>query len=242
MRTIFLFILYVILVIFLIPVVFFCSIFRTARPLYILGRSAIRLGQWILGLKIQIVGLDGLDKKKTYVFMPNHISFLDGPLMFLIIPRYMRVIFKKEILRIPIIGWAMKIAEFIPVDRKGIQGGRKSVERATQLILKKGYDFLIFPEGTRSLDGTMKPLKRGGFFLAINSQTDIVPVSIQGTFEIMPKGQFSVRKGVIKVVFHPAISVKGCTVENLPNLSEKVRFAIASGLGEGRKRNENDPV
>ena len=238
MRTISLFVLYVILVIILFPIVVFCYLFRTAKPLYIVGRSAIRLGQWILGLRLQIFGLDGLDKKKAYVFMPNHISFLDGPLMFLIIPRYMRIIFKKEILRIPIIGWAMKIAEFIPVDRKGLRGGRKSVELATRLMLEKGYDFLIFPEGTRSLDGKLKPLKRGGFFLAINSQTDIVPVSIQGTFEIMPKGQFSVRKGLIKVVFHPVISVKDYTVASLPNLLEKVRFAIALGLGEER----NDPV
>ena len=74
--------------------------------------------------------------------------------------------------------------------------------------------------------------------MAINSQTDIVPVSIQGTFEIMPKGQFSVRKGLIKVVFHPVISVKDYTMDNLPNLLEKVRFAIALGLGEER----NDPV
>ena len=238
MRTIILLVLYVIIVIFFIPIVIFCSVFRTAKPLFTVARSAIRLAQWILGLRLQIFGLERLDKKKTYVFMPNHISFLDGPLMFLIIPRYMRIIFKKEILRIPIIGWAMKIADFIPVDRKGRQGGRKSVELATSLILEKGYDFLIFPEGTRSLDGTMKPLKRGGFFLAINSQTDIVPVSIKGTFEIMPKGQFSVKKGVIKVVFHPVISVKDYTVDNLPNLLEEVQSAIAAGFSEER----NDPV
>jgi 1-acyl-sn-glycerol-3-phosphate acyltransferase len=238
MRTIILFVLYVILVFILIPVVFFCSLFRTAKPLYVIGRLAMRLGQRILGLRLQVVGLDGLNKKKVYVFMPNHLSFLDGPLMFMILPRYARIILKKEIFRIPIVGWGMKIAEFIPVDRKGLREGKKSVERATDLMLKKGYDFLIFPEGTRSLDGTFKPLKRGGFFLAVNSQTDIVPVSIQGTFELMPKGQFFVRKGLIKVVFHPGISVKDCTVDDLPNLMERVSSTIASGLGEVR----SDPV
>ena len=170
--------------------------------------------------------------------MPNHLSFLDGPLMFMIIPRDVRIILKKEVFRIPVIGWAMKIAEFIPVDRKGFRGGKKSVEMATGLMRKKGYDFLIFPEGTRSLNGTMKSFKRGGFFLAVNSQKDIVPVSIQGTFDLMPKGRFFVRRGLIKVVFHPTISVQGCTRDNLPDLLENVRFAIASGLGEGRK----DPV
>jgi len=238
MRTIFLFILYVILVILLFPIAVVCFLFRTAQPLYVLCRGAIRLGQWILGLRLQIVGLEGLDKKKPYVFMPNHLSFLDGPLMFMIIPRAVRVILKKEIFRIPIIGWAMKIAEFIPVDRKGIRGGKKSVERATSLMCEKGYDFLIFPEGTRSLDGKLKSLKRGGFFMAVNSQTDIVPVSIQGTFELMPKGQFSVKRGKIKVLFHPAISVQDYTLDNLPNILEKVRFAIASGLDE----ESEDPV
>lgn len=232
MRTIFLFILYVILVLFLIPIVFICFFLRTAQPLYVLGRGAMRLGKWILGLGLRVEGLEGLDKKKTYVFMPNHLSFLDGPMMFMIIPRAVRIILKKEVFRIPIIGWAMKIAEFVPVDRKGIRGGKKSVDRAINLMRDKGYDFLIFPEGTRSLDGKLKSLKRGGFFLAVNSQTDIIPVSIQGTFELMPKGQFSVKRGKIKVVFHPAISVQDYTLDNLPNLMEKVRLAIFSGLDE----------
>jgi 1-acyl-sn-glycerol-3-phosphate acyltransferase len=184
------------------------------------------------------VGLEGLDKKKAYVFMPNHLSFLDGPLMFMIIPRAVRIILKKEVFRIPIIGWAMKIAEFIPVDRKGIRGGKKSVDRAIGLMRERGYDFLIFPEGTRSLDGKLKSLKRGGFFMAVSSQTDIVPVSIQGTLELMPKGQLSVKRGKIKVVFHPAISVQDYTLDNLPNLLEKVRLAISSGLDE----ESDDPV
>ncbi len=232
MRTIFLFILYVIFVIILIPIAIICFLFRTAQPLYVLGRGAMRLGQWILGLRLRVMGLEGLDEKKTYVFMPNHLSFLDGPLMFMIIPRAVRIILKKEVFRIPIIGWAMKIAEFIPVDRLGIRGGKKSVERAISLVRDKGYDFLIFPEGTRSLDGELKPLKRGGFFIAVNSQTDIVPVSIQGTFKLMPKGQFFVKRGQIKVEFHPAISVQDYSLDNLPNLLEKVRFAMASGLDE----------
>ena len=232
MRTIFLFILYVILVILFFPIVMICFLFRTAQPLYVLGRGAIRLGQWILGIRLRIRGLEGLDKEKTYIFMPNHLSFLDGPMMFSIIPCAVRIIVKKEVLRIPIIGWAMKVAEFIPVDRKGIRGGKKSVDRMTSLMREKGYDFLIFPEGTRSLDGKLKLLKRGGFFLAVNSQTDIVPVSIQGTFELMPKRQFIIKRGKIKVVFHPPISIQDYTMANLPVLLEKVRMAIASGLDE----------
>ncbi len=232
MRTIFLFILYVILVILLFPITIICFFFRTAQPLFVLSRGAIRLGQWILGLRLRVLGLEGLDKNKAYVFMPNHLSFLDGPLMFMIIPRAVRILLKKEVFRIPIIGWAMRIAEFIPIDRKGIRGGKKSIDQATSLMREKGYDFLIFPEGTRSPDGKLKSLKRGGFFMAVNSQTDIVPVSIQGTFKLMPKGQFSVKRGKIKVVFHPTISVQDYTLDNLPNLMEKVRFAIASGLDE----------
>lgn len=232
MRTIFLLILYMIFVILLIPIVFICFLLRKAQPLYVLGKGAIRLGQWILGIRLRIRGLEGLDKEKTYIFMPNHLSFLDGPMMFTIIPRAVRIIVKKEVLRIPIIGWVMKVAEFIPVDRKGFRGGKKSVDRAVSMIREKGYDFLIFPEGTRSLDGKLKSLKRGGFFLAVNSQTDIVPVSIQGTFELMPKRQFFVKRGKIKVVFHPAISIQDYTMANLPVLLEKVRMAIASGLDE----------
>jgi 1-acyl-sn-glycerol-3-phosphate acyltransferase len=230
MRTIFLFIIYVILVLLIIPVLLLCYLFRSVPPLFFLAKWALSLGQKVLGLRLEVFGLDRIDKNKTYVFMPNHLSFLDGPLMFKLIPHSARVILKKEIFRIPIIGLGMKYAEFVTVDRKGIKGGKQSIEQATKLIQDKGFSFLIFPEGTRSLDGKLQVFKRGGFFLAINSQADIVPVSIRGTYGLMPKGQFFVKRGIISVIFHPPLSVRGKGIEEMADVMAKVRETIASGL------------
>lgn len=232
MRTIVLFAAYVILVLLLIPVLFLCYLFKSAPPLFAIGKWAMRVGHRILGLRIQVSGLDRMDKSKTFVFMPNHLSFLDGPLMFMLIPQSARIILKKEIFRIPIIGQCMKFVNFVPVDRKGFKGGKKSIESAVSLIREKGYSFLIFPEGTRSRDGRLQPFKRGGFFLTVKSQTDIIPVSIRGTFGLMPKGQFFVRRGTITVIFHPYVSVQGKELDDLPDLMEEVKAAVASGLGD----------
>jgi 1-acyl-sn-glycerol-3-phosphate acyltransferase len=104
---------------------------------------------------------------------------------------------------------------------------------------EKSYSFLIFPEGTRSRHGKLQDFRRGGFFLAATSQSPIIPVSILGTYELMPKGQFIVKKGKIKVVFHAPISIEGYQKDNLPILMDKVRDAIQSGISE-TERDESD--
>lgn len=230
MRTILLFVIYVILVLFLIPFLLFCAIFRTNEPLFVFARWAMRLGQRILGLQVELSGLEQRHGENTFIFMPNHESFLDGPLMFMLIPQKVRVILKKEIYRVPVLGQAMRYAEFVAVDRKGKEGGKKSIQRAVRLIKEKEYSFLVFPEGTRSLDGRLQEFRRGGFFLAQESRTDIVPVSISGTYELMPKGQFFVKKGTISVIFHPAVSLQGRTFDDMATLIEEVKKSVSSGL------------
>ncbi len=183
-------------------------------------------------MRLDISGLEHVDKKAPYVFMSNHLSAIDGPLLFMLIPQAIRVILKKESFRIPVVGQGMRLVGFVPVDRKGIRGGKRSIDRAVRMIKEKGYSFLIFPEGTRSRDGKLQPFKRGGFFLALNSQVPVAPVSIQGTFELMPKGAFFIRKGKVRVRFHPAVPVRGFDRDSLPQLIEKVKKVIRSGLDE----------
>jgi 1-acyl-sn-glycerol-3-phosphate acyltransferase len=230
MRTILLFIIYVILILFLIPILLFCAVLKTSEPLFVIARWAMHLGQRILGLRVQLSGLEQRHGEKTYIFMPNHESFLDGPLMFMLIPQKVRVILKKEIYRVPVLGQAMRCAEFVSVDRQGKEGGKKSIKKAVLLIKEKKYSFLIFPEGTRSLDGRLQEFRRGGFFLAQESRTDIVPVSISGTFELMPKGRFFVKKGTISVIFHPPVSLQGRTFDDMTSLIEEVKRIVLSGL------------
>jgi len=235
MRTLIYFVLLIILVIFLIPLLLFCFLTKLSQPIIFFGKLAISLGQKILGIGLDVCGVEKIDQESSYVFMANHTSFIDGPLIFMIIPHPVRVLLKKEAFRIPVIGLGMKQVGFIPVDRKGLKGGKQSIEKASHLMEKKGYSFLIFPEGTRSRDGLLQPFKRGGFFLAVKAQVPIVPITIKGTFELMPRGKFFVKRGKIKVIFHEPVRVGGFNRNSLLELSEMVRSIIQSGLVMGEK-------
>jgi 1-acyl-sn-glycerol-3-phosphate acyltransferase len=196
----------------------------------LIGKWALWIGQKILGIRLDASGIERIDQRVPYVFMANHLSLIDGPLLFMLIPQFVRVLLKKDAFRIPIIGQAMRQVGFVPVDRKGLKGGKKSIDRATRMIKEKGISFLIFPEGTRSRDGKLQPFKRGGFFLATNSQVPIIPVSIKGSYAIMPKGSFFSKKGKVGVIFHPPVSIQGVDRNNLSQLMGKVRSVIQSGL------------
>jgi 1-acyl-sn-glycerol-3-phosphate acyltransferase len=158
------------------------------------------------------------------------LSFLDGPLLFLVIPQAIRVILKKEVFRIPVVGQGMRFVGFVPVDRKRVRGGKKSIERAARLMRERGYSYLIFPEGTRSRDGLIQAFKRGGFFLALESGAAIVPITIRGTYELMPRGTIFPRRGKVDVLFHRPVPVASFDPHTMQTLIDNVREAIVSGL------------
>jgi 1-acyl-sn-glycerol-3-phosphate acyltransferase len=225
-RTIVLVLLYVLLVILITPFIVYCMLAGLRDPLIAIGRWAVRAGRRILGIGVEVSGLDRIDPGTAYVFMPNHMSFLDGLLVMMLIPGAARVILKKSVLRLPVVGLGMRHVGFVPVDRKGAEGGKKSIARAASLMRERGYSFLVFPEGTRSRDGTLGAFHRGGFFLALESGAPIMPVTIRGTFELMPKGQWFARRGTVRVAFHDPIPVSGYTVETMAALMDGVREAI----------------
>ena len=230
MRAVFLLLLYTLIVILIAPVLLVCWALGLQEPLWLISKWAMRVGQRVFGINVEVSGLERFDHITSYVFMPNHLSFLDGPLMVMVIPQFVRVIIKKSIFRIPILGWTMRYVGCVPVDRKGESGGRRSIEKASRLVRERGYSFLIFPEGTRSVDGKLHRFRRGGFFLAIAGGAPIVPVTIRGTFESMPKGRFGAKRGTVSVVFHPPVPVDGYSERNVTELVEKVRATVSSGL------------
>ena len=232
MRTIFLLAIYILLAFLLIPVLLFCYLIKSSQPTISIGKWALRLGQKVLGIHLDVSGKDKIERKPPYVFMSNHLSLVDGPLLYMLIPKSIGVLLKKEVFKIPIIAQAMRQVGFISVDRKSFKGGKESIDRASRMIKEEGVSFLIFPEGTRSRDGKLQAFKRGGFFLALNSQVSIAPVSIRGSYELMPKGSFFAKRGKIRVIFHPPVSVEGFNFQNLSELRDKVRSIIQSGLGE----------
>lgn len=233
MRTVLLILFYIVLVIAITPFLFFCMLTGLRDPLVSVGLWAMRVGRLVLGIKVEVAGLDRIAPHTAYIFMPNHTSFLDGPLVMMLIPGVARAILKKSILRIPIVGIGMRFVGFVPVDRKGAEGGKKSIARAVALMREKGYSYLIFPEGTRSRDGRLQPFRRGGFFLALENGVPIVPVTISGTRELMPKGQGFARRGTVGVVFHEPVPVAGYTPETMSGLMEKVRSTILTVEGPG---------
>ena len=217
----------------LVPAIPVCALFGLREPLVTAAYGLVRLARRILGIGLEVSGLDRLDRGTAYVFMANHLSFLDGPVVMAHVRRPCRVILKKSILRIPVLGLGMRYVGFVPVDRKGTEGGKRSIARAARWIREHRYSFLIFPEGTRSLDGRLGPFRRGGFFLALESGAPIVPVTLRGTREVMPKGKWLARPGRVEVVFHEPIPTAGTDVETMPALIETVRAAILRGASGG---------
>jgi len=230
MRTILLVIIYFILT-FVLAVLLLLSLpFGIREPLLGLAKWAMNCGSRVLGIKVEVSGREGVDRRAPHIYMSNHLSFLDGPLLFGLIPQRVRVILKKEVFRIPVIGQGMRYVGFLPVDRKRVHGGKKTIDRAATLMQERGYSYLIFPEGTRSRDGRMQAFKRGGFFLALASGASIVPITISGTYELMPRGTLFAKKGRIKVAFHPAVPVDGYSQENIELLIDRVRGVVEKGL------------
>ncbi len=213
-----------------VPILLVCAVFGLRDAFLAYGTWMMCVGRFILGIRIETDGCGRLDRGTSYVFMSNHLSFLDGPLLMTVLDRPARVVVKRFVFRVPVLGPGMRFAGYVPLDREGAGAGRRSIARAVELIREKGYSFLIFPEGTRSADGTMQRFRRGGFFLALEAGAPIVPVSIKGTYDLMPRGTWRIRKGPVRIVFHDPIAVAGYAPETMPELMEKVKTAVASAL------------
>jgi 1-acyl-sn-glycerol-3-phosphate acyltransferase len=193
-----------------------------------IAKVVLRISRVILDLRLEIEGNGEETGADPCLFMSNHLSLLDGPLLFLLIRRPVRIIVKKSLFGIPVIGLGMRLIGYVPVDRKGANRGREAIYRAAGMMKRQGCSFLIFPEGTRSLSGELGPFRRGGFFLAREAGAPIVPISIRGSFEMMPKGRLVPRQGRLRVVFHPPIPVPEGAGEDLSAWMRAVRERIAS--------------
>lgn len=230
MRTIIFLLLFVPILLVTVPFWLLFSLFRLITPLYVMGKGLARLALFLLGVKIKVKGREHIEKNKNYIYMPNHLSFLDGPILVMLIPQIVRVIVKKEVFRIPVLNYAMRRAEFISVDREGKEAGKQSIEKAVELIKQKKYSFLVFPEGTRSRSGELQEFRRGGFFLAVDSHTPILPAVIKGSHKLMPKHSFFVKRGKVEVIFLPAVSMNDYNRENMFELMDRVRRTISQEL------------
>src|SRR5271156_2429159 len=184
-------------------------------------------GVRLTGVRVKTVGLDQLDPARTYIFMSNHISNLDPPITIPLIPRRTSVMVKKELFKFPILGQAMRMGSLVPVDRGNRDAGIESV-RFAKKVVEQGLNMTIYVEGHRSFDGKLLPFKKGPFYLAMECGVPVVPVTITGTHDVMPKGRFAIKPGLVTVIFHAPIEPED--FGNRECLMQKVRSAIDSGL------------
>lgn len=199
-------------------------------PLYRVGNRIARAGLWAARVRVEVVGRERIPAKTACIFMANHVSNLDPPVLIPRIPGRISSFLKRSLMSLPALGYAMKLGEFIPVDRAGsAANAKKSVQEAVRL-LAKGIHITTFIEGTRSADGRLLPFKKGPFYMAMDSGAPVIPVSIYGTETMMPRGSARIKPGTAHIVFHePILPSKYATREEL---SQAVRAAIASGLPE----------
>src|SRR6476660_9145407 len=197
------------------------------RLLYKVGMRSAFLGVRLAGVKVRTIGMEQLDPKRTYVFMVNHVSNIDPPLLLPRIPGRTSVMAKQELFRLPILGRAMRLGSLVPVDRGNRDAGIAAV-RAAEEVVKQGIHMTIYVEGHRSFDGKMLPFKKGPFYLAEECGAPVVPVTISGSHSVMPKGRFSIKPGLVTVIFHKPI--ESAEFGSREELMQKVRAAINSGL------------
>ena len=197
-------------------------------PLYAAGSWIARVAIAVAGIRLRIEGLENIPPGRACIFMANHVSNLDAPALMSHLPGRTVVFLKRELLKLPIVGYAFKLADFIPVDRVGsTESAQEAVADAVR-VLASGLPITTFVEGMRSLDGRMLPFKKGAFYLAKDSGAPCIPISIYGTEKIIPWGSNRIHPGVAHVVFHAPLDPADYATRD--DLSEAVRAAIASGL------------
>lgn len=188
-------------------------------------------GAWtgvrLAGIRVETVGLERIDPRRTYIYMSNHVSNIDPPLLLPLIPVRTSVMAKKELFGYPLLGRVMHMGSLVPVDRGNREAGIAAVREASA-VLQQGVSMTIFAEGKRSFDGKLLPLKKGPFYLAEQNNVPVVPITISGTHYVMPKKRFKIAPGTVRVTFHQPIEPQD--FGSREQLMEKVRDAINSGL------------
>jgi 1-acyl-sn-glycerol-3-phosphate acyltransferase len=197
---------------------------------HVITRLWTRLILTICGVAVKVNGRTQLDPKQQYVFMVNHQSHIDIPVLVQSLPAFqLRWIAKRELLWVPFFGWAMWAAKHITVNRSDRFDASGSLKEAKQRM-KGGISLVIFPEGTRSTDGNLLPFKRGGLLLAVKTQTPIVPVTIIGSSAVLPKGDWRIRRGQIEVTVGTPVPVENYRPGALRVLSGRVQALIENNL------------
>jgi len=228
-RTLTLISLSVLAIIVVLPWLILWSLLTGSQDLmYNASMGWVRIVLKLIGVRVRMEGLENIPAG-TCIFAANHVSNID-PLAFVPnIPRRVSVALKKELFRMPILSYGMKLSKFIVVDRVSRQAAAESLRQSVQ-YLNEGLSFAIYPEGTRSPDGRLLPFKRGAFLMAVQTGVPIVPVSIAGALRLMRKGESAIHPGEVVVRFQPPVDTSSYSAATLRDLVARVHAEVAAGL------------
>jgi 1-acyl-sn-glycerol-3-phosphate acyltransferase len=220
-----------------IPAILIALVSRSPSALYIAGLAGVRLGLWLSGIRSVVEGTEYLQRSRAAVYCVNHSSNIEPPVVFeALSPLFpnLRVLYKAELRKLPILVRAFDLAGFVPLERGNRDQSLPAIERAAA-ALREGASFMIYPEGTRSRTGELLPFKKGGFIMAIKAGAPVVPVAIDGARAAMRKGSPIIRPVTVRLQFGPPVETAGMTMEDRDDLVEAVRGRIQTMLKELRR-------
>lgn len=191
------------------------------------ARAWSRLILRTTGVRVRVSGLEHLDPGRSYVFAANHQSIYDIPAVFASIPYQLRIVAKASLGRIPFLGWHLRRTGHLLVDRRN--PGADIVSKMKRLV-NEAHSLIVFPEGTRSVDGTVARFRKGPFLVAIDAGLPVVPITIDGSRHVMTKGRLTVRPGEVRLTVHPPIETAGRTREDVFAFAEQVRAIVRGGI------------
>jgi 1-acyl-sn-glycerol-3-phosphate acyltransferase len=175
------------------------------------------------GVRVECLGAERLDPRRSYVLASNHQSIYDIPILFATLPLQLRIVAKESLGRIPFLGWHLRGTGHLLVDRRN--PGADIVEKMRRLV-SEAHSLIVFPEGTRSVDGRVGRFKKGSFLVAIDAALPVVPVSVSGSRHVMRKGRLRVCPGEVRVVVHDPIPTAGVSRDEVIAFAARVREIV----------------
>jgi 1-acyl-sn-glycerol-3-phosphate acyltransferase len=198
---------------------------RSGRRLHWFSRTWSWLIMKTILSPVKVTGLDKIDTSKPHVYAVNHASAMDIPVLYVYLPIQFRIVFKKELLAYPVVGWQLRRSGQVCIDQQKPTNSIAAIRSAVK-SLKAGMPLVIYPEGGRTPDGEIKPFLPGAFFLAIKAQVDIVPVALVGTYELLPMDTYHIKCRPLEMRVGDPIPTTGLKMKDLEAVSAKVRKAI----------------